>query len=90
MGFAKNILRLINMSNRPLIIFPQGTRLLPEDRALFKKGASRIYEELKISCQPIAINSGFTWPKHGPKKINTTLTVSILKPIELFKIKNFF
>jgi len=82
LGFFGEILKLINSSNRPLIIFPQGTRLLPEDRAPFKKGASRIYEELKIPCQPIAINSGFTWPKHGSKKINTTLTVSILNPIE--------
>ena len=81
-GFFGDILKLINSSNRPLIIFPQGTRLLPADRTPFKKGASRIYEELKISCQPIAINSGFTWPKHGSKKINTTLTVSILNPIE--------
>ena len=64
------------------IIFPQGTRLLPEDRLPFKKGSSRIYEKLKISCQPIAINSGNTWPKHGPKKINTTLIISILQPIE--------
>jgi 1-acyl-sn-glycerol-3-phosphate acyltransferase len=64
--------------------------LLPEDRALFKKGASRIYEELKISCQPIAINSGFTWPKHGPKKINTTLTVSILQAIEPGQNKELF
>ena len=82
LGFFGEILKLINSSNRPLIIFPQGTRLLPEDRAPFKKGASRIYEELRIPCQPIAINSGFTWPKHGSKKINTTLTVSILNPIE--------
>ena len=82
LGFFGEILKLINSSNRPLIIFPQGTRLLPEDRAHIKKGASRIYEELRIPCQPIAINSGFTWPKHGSKKINTTLTVSILNPIE--------
>jgi 1-acyl-sn-glycerol-3-phosphate acyltransferase len=70
------------MSNRPLIIFPQGTRLSPEDRSPFKKGASRIYEELKIKCQPIAINSGYTWPKKGPKKTNLTLTISILPPVE--------
>ena len=63
LGFFDDILKLINSSDRPLIIFPQGTRLLPEDRTPFKKGASRIYEELKISCQPIAINSGYTWPK---------------------------
>ena len=85
LGFFGDVLRLINTSNRPLIIFPQGTRLLPEDRTPFKKGASRIYEELKISCQPIAINSGFTWPKHGPKKINTTLIISILQQLNLEK-----
>ena len=77
-----DILKLINSSDRPLIIFPQGTRLPPEDRTPFKKGSSRIYEELKISCQPIAINSGYTWPKNSFKKVNTTLIISILKPIE--------
>jgi 1-acyl-sn-glycerol-3-phosphate acyltransferase len=89
-GFFGDILKLINSSNRPLIIFPQGTRLLPADRTPFKKGASRIYEELKISCQPIAINSGYTWPKYGSKKINTTLTVSILKQIEPGQNKELF
>ena len=82
LGFFDNIIKQINLSDRPLIIFPQGTRLPPEDRTPFKKGSSRIYEELKISCQPIAINSGNTWPKKGFKKINTILTISILKPIE--------
>ena len=81
-SFFDDIKKHINSSDRPLIIFPQGTRLLPEDRLPFKKGSSRIYEKLKISCQPIAINSGNTWPKHGPKKINTTLIISILQPIE--------
>ena len=82
LGFFDDISKQINSSDRPIIIFPQGTRLSPEDRTPFKKGSSRIYEELKISCQPVAINSGNTWPKNGPKKINTVLTISILKPIE--------
>jgi 1-acyl-sn-glycerol-3-phosphate acyltransferase len=82
LGFFDDISKQINSSNRPLIIFPQGTRLQPEDRTPFKKGSSRIYEELKISCQPIAINSGNTWPKKGSKKVNTILTISILEPIE--------
>jgi len=90
LSFLGGVSRLVNTSNRPLIIFPQGTRLLPEDRSPFKKGASRIYEELKISCQPIAINSGFTWPKHGPKKINTTLVISILQAIEPGQNKELF
>ena len=82
LSFFGDISRQINSSDRPLIIFPQGTRLPPEDRTPFKKGSSRIYEELKISCQPIAINSGNTWPKKGSKKINTVLTISILKSID--------
>jgi 1-acyl-sn-glycerol-3-phosphate acyltransferase len=81
LGFFDDIAKQVNSSDRPLIIFPQGTRLSPGDRAPFKKGSSRIYQELKISCQPIAINSGNTWPKQGSKKINTILTISILKPI---------
>ena len=82
LGFFNDISKQIHSSDRPIIIFPQGTRLAPEDRTPFKKGSGRIYEELKISCQPIAINSGNTWPKKGLKKINTILTISILKPIE--------
>ena len=54
----------------------------PEDRSPFKKGSGRIYEELKIKCQPVAINSGYIWPKKGLKKANLTLTISILNPIE--------
>jgi 1-acyl-sn-glycerol-3-phosphate acyltransferase len=81
LSFFDDISKQIHSSDRPLIIFPQGTRLPPKDRTPFKKGSSRIYEELNISCQPIAINSGNTWPKKGLKKINTILTISILKPI---------
>ena len=82
LGFFEDITKKINSSNRPLIIFPQGTRLLPKERTSFKNGSGRIYTELKIPCLPIAINSGNTWPKKGSKKIGTTITVSILKPIE--------
>ncbi|MDC0890266.1 lysophospholipid acyltransferase family protein, partial [Candidatus Pelagibacter ubique] len=90
LGFFDDISKQVKLSERPLIIFPQGTRLSAEDRTPFKKGSGRIYEELNIPCQPIAINSGNTWPKHGWKKINTTLTVSILKPIEPGLSKEIF
>ena len=82
LNFFDDISKQVLFSDRPLIIFPQGTRLPPEDRGSFKKGSGRIYQELKIPCQPVAINSGYTWPKKGSKKINTVLTISILKPIE--------
>ena len=62
----------------------------PEDRTPFKKGVSRIYEELNIKCQPVAINSGYVWPKKGSKKTNLKLTISILKPIESGLNKEMF
>ena len=82
LGFSDKIKSVINLSNRPIIIFPQATRMAVEDRAPFKKGVSRIYEDLQIKCQPVAINSGNIWPKSGKLKPNGILVVSILKEIE--------
>jgi 1-acyl-sn-glycerol-3-phosphate acyltransferase len=90
LGFFDQISYLIRSSNRPLIIFPQGTRLTSEDRTPFKKGASRIYDELKIKCQPVAINSGNVWPKKDKLKPHKNLTISILKPIESGLNKDIF
>ncbi len=81
LNFFDEILNKINNSDRPLIIFPQATRVPPKDRTAFKKGVSRIYDELKIKCQPIAINSGYVWPKKGRKISNKNIIVSILEPI---------
>ena len=81
LGFFEDILGIVKNSNRPLIIFPQGTRVLPDERPSFKKGATRIYQELNIACQPIAVNSGYVWPKKGQKNSHKTIIVSILKPI---------
>lgn len=82
LGFSDKIKSVINSSNRPIIIFPQATRMAVEDRTPFKKGVSRIYEDLQIKCQPVAINSGNIWPKSGKLKPNGILVVSILKEIE--------
>ena len=81
LNFFEKITKIIDSSKRPLIIFPQGTRVLPDERPPFKKGASRIYEKLNIVCQPVAINSGYVWPKKGLKQSKKTITISILKPI---------
>jgi len=81
LGFFDDISKLVTNSDRPLVIFPQATRVLPTERPQFKKGVARIYSELGIFCQPIAINSGFVWPKKGRKNSNKEIIVSILKPI---------
>ena len=81
LSFFEDILGIVKNSDRPLLIFPQGTRVLPDERPSFKKGATRIYHELNISCQPVAINSGYVWPKKGRKRSYKTITISILAPI---------
>jgi len=81
LNFFRDISKAISKRNRTLIIFPQATRVLPDERPPFKKGVGRIYEKLKILCQPVAINSGKVWPKKGEKKSNRIITISILKPI---------
>ena len=90
LDFFNDIHTTIDNTKRPLIIFPQGTRVKPEERPPLKKGAARIYEELKISCQPVAINSGHVWPKKGLKQSNRKITISILPPLEYGMNKNEF
>ncbi len=82
LGLIDKIKNSVRNSERPLIIFPQGTRVLPNEIVQFKKGVGRIYDELKIKCQPVAINSGNVWPKNGKLIANKTIIVSILPAIE--------
>ena len=82
LGFFDEIVKAVSDTKRPLLIFPQGTRVLPEERPKFKKGTGRIYETLKIKCQPVAVNSGYVWPKNKSLSRNKTITVSILNPID--------
>ena len=81
LGFFNRVSKTVLNSDRPLVIFPQGTRVLPHERPPLKKGASRIYENLNIACQPVAINSGHVWPKKGKKIAKKTITISILPKI---------
>ena len=82
LNFFDKVATIINNEKRPLLIFPQGTRVKVEDKVPFKKGVGRIYEALNISCVPVALNSGKVWPKHGIIKHPGKITVSFLKPIE--------
>jgi len=81
LGFIQKIKNSLQNSNRPILIFPQATRVLPDDKIPFKKGVGRIYKELGIKCQPVAINSGRVWQKNNILKLNKSITISILNPI---------
>jgi 1-acyl-sn-glycerol-3-phosphate acyltransferase len=82
LSFFDKIANMVKNENRPLLIFPQGTRIKFEERTPFKKGAGRIYEALNIPCVPVALNSGKVWPKIGFIKYPGKITVSFLQSIE--------
>ena len=82
LSFFDKVATIIKNENRPLLIFPQGTRTKVEEQVPFKKGVGKIYETLNIACVPIALNSGNVWPKKGIIKYPGKITVSFLEPIE--------
>jgi 1-acyl-sn-glycerol-3-phosphate acyltransferase len=82
LSFFDKVAAIIKEENRPLLIFPQGTRVKINEVVPFKKGVGRIYEALNISCIPIALNSGNVWPKKGIIKYPGKITISLLEPIK--------
>jgi 1-acyl-sn-glycerol-3-phosphate acyltransferase len=82
LNFFDKIKNTILKHNRPLLIFPQGTRVKFDDRSPFKKGVGRIYDTLKLPCIPVALNSGKIWPKNSFIKYPGDIHISFLEPIE--------
>jgi 1-acyl-sn-glycerol-3-phosphate acyltransferase len=82
LGFFDKVAAIVKEENRPLLIFPQGTRVKIDEVVPFKKGVGRIYEALNISCIPLALNSGKVWPKKGMIKYPGKITISLLEPIK--------
>ena len=90
LNFYDKIKNNIEINKRPLLIFPQGTRVKFGERLPFKKGAGRIYEALNLPCVPVALNTGKVWPKNSFLKNNHDIEISFLEPIEPGKDKNVF
>ena len=82
LNFFDKIKNTTQKNNRPLLIFPQGTRVKFNDRNPFKKGVARIYDTLKLPCIPVALNSGKIWPKNSFMKYPGDIHISFLEPIE--------
>ena len=58
LNFFDKVKEKIEKSKRPLLIFPQGTRVKLDENPPFKKGVGRIYEALNLPCIPVALNTG--------------------------------
>ena len=89
-NFFDKIKQAIYQNNRPLLIFPQGTRTKFKEVVPFKKGVGRIYDSLGLHCIPVALNSGKVWPKNSFFKYPGDIHVTFLHPIEPGLEKNAF
>jgi len=66
---------------RPIIIFPQGTRVAYGEHRPYKRGVVELYAKLGVPIIPIALNSGKFWPRDGFMMRSGTITVKVLPPI---------
>ena len=82
LNFFDKVKKIIEEKDRPLLIFPQGTRTKFGDKPPFKKGIGKIYETLNIACVPVALNSGKVWPKNSFTKFSGDIHIKFLEPIE--------
>ena len=90
LGFFERIKNTLSAEKRPLLIFPQGTRVKFGERVPFKKGVGKIYESLNMACVPVALNSGKVWPKNSFLKYNGDIIITFLEPIEPGKDRKEF
>ena len=68
-------------NNRPIIIFPEGTRSAVGEKGEYKSGISALYKFLGIPCIPVALDSGLYWQTKGlgrnPGKISVKFMPAI-------------
>jgi 1-acyl-sn-glycerol-3-phosphate acyltransferase len=66
--------------NRPVVIFPEGTRKKPGDASDYKPGVAGLYAQLGVPCVPVAHNSGLFWVGPFLRKPGT-IVVEYCEPI---------
>jgi 1-acyl-sn-glycerol-3-phosphate acyltransferase len=64
-----------------VIIFPEGTRVAPDDQLPYHPGVSALYTQLQAPVVPVALNSGLFWPRNGFVKRPGTVVVEFLPPM---------
>ena len=68
-------------SGRPIIIFPQGTRVGVDEKLRYHPGVFAIYKALDLPVVPVALNSGVFWPKQSFTKQAGTIKLEVIEPI---------
>lgn len=64
-----------------LVIYPQGTRVLPGAKLPYKVGAGVLYERLGKTCVPAATNVGVFWSRRSRYRRPGVAVLEFLDPI---------
>jgi 1-acyl-sn-glycerol-3-phosphate acyltransferase len=75
--------RRVIAENRPLVIYPEGTRSTPGKPGEYQAGVGILYRDLGVPVVPVALNSGIFWGRRSPVKHPGQITVQFLPPIQL-------
>ncbi len=66
---------------RPIVIFPEGTRVAPGESRPYQPGIAALYSQLAVPVVPVAVNSGLYWPRRSFLKRKGRIVVEYLEPI---------
>lgn len=69
-------------SGQQIIIFPEGTRQLPDTPLDVKPGVIFMYNDLGVPCVPVALNTGLCWQGKGFLRKPGKVIFEVLPPIE--------
>lgn len=66
---------------RPILIFPEGTRVAPGEAPPLQPGFAGLYRSLGLPVVPLALDSGRLWPRRGFVKRPGPVTIRFGEPI---------
>jgi 1-acyl-sn-glycerol-3-phosphate acyltransferase len=64
-------------AGRPVMIFPEGTRVLPGEQPELQPGFAGLYKMLALPVVPIALDSGRVWPRRSFVKFPGRVTMKV-------------
>jgi 1-acyl-sn-glycerol-3-phosphate acyltransferase len=67
--------------DRPILIFPEGTRTPPGQSRRYHPGVAALYSALDLPVVPVALNSGLFWPRRSFTKRSGRIVVEVLPAI---------
>ncbi|MFW0776722.1 MAG: lysophospholipid acyltransferase family protein [Rickettsiales bacterium] len=85
---ASSIKKMIQQSkaaladDRPIVIYPEGTRTAPGAEPHYHPGITALYSMLKTPVVPVALNSGYFWGKNAFRKRSGKVIIEFLPAID--------